>query len=487
MVRDMDSVDAIVVGSGPNGMAAAVTLARAGLAVRVYERNATIGGGARSGELTLPGFLHDVCSAVHPLALSSGFFRRFELAKRVDMIVPELSYAQPLDDGRAGLAWRDLDRTADSLGSDGPAWERLFSPLVRRADEVARFAGSPMVRSPRHPLAVALLGLRILEQGSAAWDLRFGGDVAPALLTGALAHSNRPLPSLGAAAAGLVLATTAHARGWPIPVGGSQAIIAAMADDLLRHGGEIVTGTEVTDLNELPRAAAVLLDVSPKALSRIAGDRLPAGYRHAMERYRYGNAVAKVDFALSGPVPWTNSEVARAGTVHVGGTRAQMVAAEADVAAGRHPSDPYVLVSQPTAFDQSRAPAARHVLWAYTHVPRGSTEDRTEAITARIERYAPGFRDTILASSAMTATELEGYNPNYVGGDIAGGDVDLGQLIARPVLAPVPWRTPAEGLYLCSASTAPGPGIHGLAGFYAARAALRAEFGITATPHLGRD
>ena len=481
----MDECDAIVVGAGPNGLAAAVVLARAGLSVRVYERDNTIGGGARTEELTLPGFLHDVCSAVHPQALSSGFFRAFELEKRLSFVVPEISYAHPLDRGRSGIAWRDLDRTADGLGADGAAWKRLLGPLVRHADQVAQFAGSQVLQVPRHPITLARLGLRILEQGSRGWNLRFREDLAPAMLTGVNVHAIRPVPSLSTAAAGLVLATTGHARGWPIPIGGSRSIIDALADDLLAHGGEIVTGTEITSVAELPPARVILFDVSPRALSRIAGDRLPDRYRRSLEKFRYGNAVAKVDFALSAAVPWTDDRLAQAATLHVGGTRQEIESSEADVAAGRHPEDPYVLVSQPTVFDPSRAPKGKHVLWAYTHVPRGSAEDRTEAITAKIERYAPGFRDTILASASRSAVEVERDNPNYIGGDIAAGDVTIAQLLARPVLSPTPWRTAARGLYLCSSSTPPGPAVHGLAGYYAAMTALRDEFGITRRPFLG--
>ena len=481
----MDECDAIVVGAGPNGLAAAVVLARAGLSVRVYERDDTIGGGARTEELTLPGFLHDVCSAVHPQALSSGFFRAFELEKRLSFVVPEISYAHPLDHGRSGIAWRDLDRTADGLGVDGAAWKRLLGPLVRHADQVAQFAGSQVLQLPRHPITLARLGVRILEQGSRGWNLRFHDDLAPAMLTGVNVHAIRPVPSLSTAAAGLVLATTGHARGWPIPIGGSRSITDAMADDLLSHGGEIVTGTEITSIAELPPARVILFDVTPRALSRIAGDRLPDRYRRSLDRFRYGNAVAKVDFALSGPVPWTDDRLAAAATLHVGGTRQEMEASEADVAAGRHPQDPYVLVSQPTPFDPSRAPEGKHVLWAYTHVPRGSVEDRTEAITAKIERYAPGFRDTILASVSRSAVDVERHNPNYIGGDIAAGDVTVTQLLARPVLSATPWRTAARGLYLCSSSTPPGPAVHGLAGYYAAMTALRDEFGVTRRPFLG--
>ena len=478
----MSDYDAIIVGSGPNGLSAAVTLARAGLKVIVFERNPTIGGGARTAELTLPGFLHDVCSAVHPMALASGFFRRFGLDRRIDLRVPEISYGHPLDGGRAGIAWRDLDRTADGLGVDGPAFKRLMAPLVANADRVAQFTGSQLLQLPRHPLTAAIFGLRALEQGSAAWNLRFSEDVAPAMLSGVGAHSIRPMPSLSTAGAALSLGTYAHAHGWPIPIGGSQAIVEALADDLRAHGGEIVTDTEIFSLDELPRATAVLLDVSAKAMLRLV--TMPAEYAKRVERFRFGNAVAKVDYALSGPVPWTNPELHGAGTLHVGGSRAEIAAAEADVAAGRHSASPYVLVAQPSIADPTRAPAGQHVLWAYTHVPRDSSVDQTEAITAQIERFAPGFRDLILARSSMTARDMENYNPNYVGGDIASGGASFAQLLKRPVLSPEPWRTPAPGVYLCSSSTPPGPGVHGLPGYYAARSALRHEFGITAAPSL---
>lgn len=479
----MTGVDAIVIGAGPNGLAAAVTLARAGLSVQVYEKSPTIGGGSRTAELTLPGFHHDVCSAVHPLALASGFFRQFGLHERVDFAVPELSYAHPLDGGRAALAWRDLERTVDDLGQDGPAYRRLMGPLVDQANRVAQFTGSALLQVPRHPLTAAAFGLRALAQGALDWTA-FRQDEAPGLLAGVAAHAMRPIPSLAAAATALSLGTYAHARGWPIPIGGSQAIVDALADDLVAHGGTIITDTHIVSLDELPPAKAILLDVSPGALARLAGDRLPRGYVRRLERFRHGGAVAKVDYALSGPVPWANAELARAGTVHLGGTRAEIARAEDDVASGRHSTNPYVLVAQPSVGDATRAPEGKHVLWAYTHVPFGSTLDQAEAIGRQIERFAPGFRDRILATSSRTAADLERENPNYVGGDIAGGAANFGQLVARPVLSTDPWRTPAAGIYLSSASTPPGPGVHGLAGYYAARSALRHEFGITAAPSL---
>ena len=481
----MTEVDAVVVGAGPNGLAAAVTLARAGLSVRVYEGSEAIGGGARTAELTLPGFQHDVCSAVHPMALASEFFRRFELGKRIELRLPAASYGHPLDGGRAGIAYRDLDRTAEALGRDGVAWKQLMGPLSRHADEVAAFTGSQLLRLPANPAVALRFGLRTLEQGSIAWNARFSDDTAPAMLTGVAAHAIRRMPSLAAAGAGLSLAAYAHGRGWPIPVGGSQSIVDALSDDLRAHGGQVVTGVTITDLDELPSATAVLLDVTPRAFIQIAGGRLAGTYLAQLRRFHYGNAVAKVDFALSGPVPWAHEDLRGAGTVHVGGTRAEIAGSERDVARGMHSSNPYVLVSQPSNTDPGRAPAGGHVLWAYTHVPKYSTIDQTEAVIRQLERFAPGFRDVILASSSRTAMDMQNYNPNYVGGDIAAGATSLTQLIKRPVLSPNPWRTPLNGVYLSSASTPPGPGVHGLAGWHAARHALRAEFGISDSPALG--
>ncbi|MCR2813065.1 NAD(P)/FAD-dependent oxidoreductase [Microbacterium sp. zg.Y1090] len=479
----MSMLDAVVVGSGPNGLAAAVTLARAGLAVRVYERAAQAGGGSRTQELTLPGFRHDGCSAVHPLALASPFFRAFGLAQRIELLTPEVSFAHPLP-GRAGIAYRDLERTAAELGRDGAAYRRLIGPLAARSLEVAQFTGSNLIGVPRHPLTAVLFGLRALAQGSPAWNAGFADEVAPAMITGVSAHAIVRQPSVVGAGAGLALQAHAHAGGWPIPRGGSQTIIDALIADLVAHGGEVVTDHEVTSLQELPRARATLLDVTPRALLHLAQGSLPSRYRRALRSFRYGNAAAKVDFALSGPVPWADPRVGLAGTVHLGGTRADIARAENDVAQGRHAAEPYVLVSQPSVLDDTRAPAGAQTLWTYTHVPAGSTVDQREAIIRTIERSAPGFRDLILDSRSVTAAQLPEENPNYIDGDISAGAATLPQLLRRPVLSTDPWRTPMPGVYLCGASTVPGPGVHGLSGWYAARSALRHTFRLPDAPSL---
>ncbi|MFC9560463.1 phytoene desaturase family protein [Agromyces sp. NPDC056965] len=475
--------DVTVVGSGPNGLVAAVVAARAGLSVRVLEAAPTIGGGLRTAELTLPGFRHDVCSTVHPAGLASPVFRKLGLLDRIDWVVPEVSYAHPLDGGRAGIAWRDVDRTADGLEADGAAWRSLLAPLVARSRGVVDFTGSQLLRVPRDPVAAVKFGLRALEQGTAAWNTRFVGEVAPALFSGVVAHAAGGMPSLASAGAGLLIAMHGHGVGWGLPVGGSQAIADALADELRARGGEIVTDAPVASLAEVTGSRAVLLDTSPELLFTA---ELPGRYARALRRYRYGSGVAKIDFALSGPVPWRNAEVRQAPTVHLGGSRAEIAAAENAVARGYQPGvaggggaqHPYVLVAQPTVADPSRAPEGRHVLWAYTHVPAGSTLDPTELVIAEVERFAPGFRDVVLASAASSAAELGRYNPNYVGGDIYSGALTMAQLLKRPVVSPKPWRTPIEGVYLCSSATPPGPAVHGMNGWFAAKLALRERFGL---------
>lgn len=479
-----DELDAIVVGAGPNGLAAAVTLARAGLSVRLYERSSQVGGGTRTVESTLPSFLHDQCSAVHPLALASPFFREFELARRVELITPEVSFGHPLEGRSAGLAYRDLDLTVERLGRDGPSYRSLVEPLVERWQQLTELSGSSLLPFPRHLGTAIRLGMRMLDQGTPLWNTRFRDEVAPAMVTGVAAHSILRVPSLAMAAAGLTLLAHAHAGGWPVPRGGSQAIADALADDFRSHGGEIVLDTEVTDLRDLPSSRALILDITPRKFVHLTGNALPPLYRRSLERFRYGNGVAKVDFALSGPVPWKDPSLADALTLHVGGTRAEIARAENTVSRGRHASRPYVLAAQPSIVDDTRAPGDGQTLWTYTHVPAGSPVDQREVITQRIEQFAPGFRDRIVGVHSTTAAELPDQNPNYVNGDISAGLPSLLQLVRRPVLSPHPWDTPLDGVYLCGASTVPGPGVHGLSGWYAAQRALSRDFRLPA-PDLG--
>jgi len=476
--------DVAVVGAGPNGLAAAVVMARAGLKVHVYEAADTIGGGSRTSGLMEPGHFYDVCSAVHPMALASPFFRAFELSRRIELRVPEVQHGTPLDVGGAALAYQSLDRTVQGLGVDGQAYRRLMEPLLERVSGVVDFTSNQLLRMPRDPLAAVSFGLATLDQGTPLWGRRFREEAAPALLTGVMSHALGSQPSLSSTGAGLLLGVLAHAGGWPIPVGGSMSIAQAMADDVTAHGGTIHVGERVDSLDQVRPAEAILLDVAPPTLARIGGAEVPDRYRRALEAFRFGNAACKVDFILSGPVPWLDPGLAQAGTVHVGGSRLAMAESENLVAMGKYPPEPYVLVSQPSLVDPTRAPEGRHILWSYCHVPANSTVDMAEAVTARIEQYAPGFRDVVVASKTTTAAELAEYNENYVGGDFSAGTLDLRGLVQRPVVSTVPWRTPMPGVYLCSSSTPPGPGVTGMPGYHAARHALKDIFKLR-VPGLG--
>jgi phytoene dehydrogenase-like protein len=468
------ATNAVVVGSGPNGLSAAIVLARAGRRVTVLEGSATVGGGCRSEELTLPGFVHDTCSTVHALALASPFLSSLPLADHgLELVHPGAPLAHPLDDGSAVLLERSVEETAGTLGPDSDAYRRLFEPLVRTAPELLREILGPL-RPPRHPLVLGRFAPAALRSTLGLARSRFQGERARALLAGCSAHSMLSLRSPASAAFGIVLMLSAHRVGWPVARGGSQRLADALASYLRSLGGEIETERWVESLDHLPGAGATLLDVTPRQLLRLAGSRLPDRYARRLAGYRYGPGVFKLDWALDAPIPWTAQDVARAGTVHVGGTLGEIAASEQAAVRGEHSERPFVLLVQPTLFDDTRAPEGKHTAWAYCHVPHGSTRDMTEAIEAQVERFAPGFRDVIAARSVMDAAEVERRNPNYVGGDINGGVQDLRQLFTRPVARPVPYSTPIDGLYICSSSTPPGGGVHGMCGYFAAQSALRA-------------
>jgi len=465
--------DAVIVGAGPNGLAAGITLARADKSVLVLEAKETIGGGTRSAELTLPGFSHDVCSALHPLGVASPFFRDLPLADHgLEWIFPPACLAHPLDDGTAVLVEGTVGETAASLGQDAATYRRLMGPLVAGWQGLLGDLLGPL-RVPRHPLLMGRFGLVGLLPAVTLARVAFRSERARAVLAGMASHAMMPLTRPATAAFGLVLALVAHAIGWPMARGGSQRIADALGAHLRSLGGQIITGHPVRSMAELPDARVILFDTSPRQLVEIAGERLPAGYRRALSRYRYGPGIFKADYALEGPIPWRAKECLRAGTVHVGGTMEEIASAEAAPWRGEHPERPLVLVAQQSLFDPARAPAGKHTVWAYCHVPHGSAEDMTDRLEAQLERFAPGFRDRILARHTVTAAGMEAYNPNYVGGDINAGVQDLRQLFTRPVARLDPYTTPARGLYLCSSSTPPGGGVHGLCGYYAARAALR--------------
>jgi len=478
-------VDVTVVGSGPNGLATAVICARAGLKVQVVEAQPTFGGGARTAaDLDFPGVLHDVCSAVHPLALASPFFGEFDLpARGVQLAVPEIAYANPLPGRPAVIAYRDLERTCAEL-ADGASWRRLLGPLVTDSPAVVGLLLGDKRSVPSSLPSALRLGLRMLAQGTPAWGSLVGED-ARALFTGVAAHVISRMPSMTAAGAGLMLATLAHSVGWPIPVGGSRVITDALIADLRAHGGELTVGLEISEITE-PPSGVVAFDTAPTALLRIYRDALPAGYAKALRRYRFGPGVAKVDFVLSDEIPWSDNRLRQAPTLHLGGSREQMAQAEADIAAGRHAQWPMVLAASPHVADPGRIDSeGRRPFWTYAHVPSGSTVDATEAVTGVVERFAPGFRDIVLAARAVPAARMSDHNANYVGGDIGMGGNSAWRAIAGPTPQLNPWRTPIPKVYLCSAATPPGSGVHGMAGYYAARTLLRREFGIDTIPALG--
>jgi phytoene dehydrogenase-like protein len=465
--------DAIVIGSGPNGLAAAVALARAGVSVCVLEAADEIGGGTRSAELTLPGFVHDVCSAVHPMGILSPFFRELPLADHgLAWVRPAASVAHPMPDGSAVMLHRSLPRTADALGRDARAYTRLVGPLLAQPHALLADVLAPL-RIPNHPLQLLRLGLRGAFSANRLARLVFRDARARALFAGCAGHSLLPLTSPLTAAVGLLFALTGHVEDWPVAAGGSRAIAAALASLLESLGGRIETGHRVQGLDELGHARAILFDTSPAGLVQIAGDALPAGYRRRLGRYRYGPGVFKLDWALDGPIPWSDPACLDASTVHVGGTLEEICASERDMYRGRHSERPFLILCQQSAFDQTRAPTGRHTGYAYCHVPHGSTVDRTDAIEAQVERFAPGFRDRILARHAMNTADFERENENYIGGAITGGVADALQLWNRPVTRLDPYATPNPRLFICSAATPPGGGVHGQCGYWAAQSVLK--------------
>ena len=470
--------DAVVVGSGPNGLAAAIALQQEGLSVLIIEGKNEIGGGLRSAELTLPGFVHDVCSAIHPLAIGSPFFDTLPLQDYgLFYTFPELAAAHPFDDGTAVVLGSSIEETAKLLGADEQAYLKLLKPLVKDWPNIAADVLGPL-HFPKHPIAMAKFGLNALTSATFLAK-RFKTKEAKGLWAGMAAHSIQPLSNLTTSAIGLVLMAAAHLKGWPIPVGGSKEIANALSSYFIALGGKIETGRFIKSLDELPSSRTVLFDVTPKQLLQIAGHKFSNIYKWQLERYRYGMGVFKVDWALDEAIPFTAQHARRAGTVHIGNTLEEITLSEKLSWQGKHADKPFVLLAQQSLFDESRAPAGKHTAWAYCHVPNGSVADMTENIEKQIERFAPGFRDTILAKHTMNTAQVEAYNPNYIGGDINGGVIDIGQIFTRPALRSSPYRTSAKGLYLCSSSTPPGGGVHGMCGYHAAKRALKDIFSIS--------
>jgi len=467
------SYDAIVIGSGPNGLAAGITLAQAGLAVVIFEAKNTIGGGMRSAELTLPGFTHDICSAIHPLGIASPFFRSLPLDKHgLEWIHPLIPLAHPFDDGTAATLERSINATGKTLDIDAAAYKRLMEPFVKNWDNLVDDLLGPL-RFPKHPFMMAHFAIFAIRSAYGLSESVFRGERARSFFAGLSAHSIMPLDKPLTAAFGLILGILGHTVGWPMPKGGSQKIADALASYFCSLGGEIQTGVNVESIDELPSSRLILCDVTPRQLLQIAGHRLPVQYRKKLENYRYGPGAFKVDWALNCPIPWTAEECRRAGTIHLGGSIEEIMKSEREIWEDTHPQKPYVILAQQSLFDQTRAPEGKHTAWGYCHVPNGSSFDMTERIELQIERFAPGFKNCIIAKNAKTAMELEQYNPNYVGGDINGGVQDIYQLFTRPTARLIPYSTPLKGLYICSSSTPPGGGVHGMCGHQAACAALR--------------
>lgn len=469
----MKRYDAVVVGSGPNGLTAACILARAGLDVVLIEGFTELGGGTSSAELTLPGFIHDRGSAVHPFGIASPIFRILQLERfGLRWIQPSLPVVHPLDGGRAAIIRRSIRATADELGDDGAAYYRLFAPMVKSWEQIAPLVLHPL-RFPAYPISAARFGMRSILPATVLARLLFRHEKAAALMAGLSAHSMLPLEAAFSSAPTLVLGALAHKVGWPIPQGGAGSIAKALLNFFRAHGGKVITGKWIKHLDELPPHKIALLDLTPRQLLQLGSDYLPDSYREQLENYRYGPGIFKLDYALDGPIPWQAEDCARSATVHIGGTMAEIASAERAPHYQQHAAQPYVLLAQPSLFDPSRAPEGKHTAWAYCHVPNGSNEDMTFAIEEQIERFAPGFRSRILARNITTSSDIEQWNPNLIGGDISGGLPDWKQLFARPVLSLHPQRTPIPSLYLCSSSTPPGPGVHGMCGYHAAKLALQ--------------